>query len=101
LAPQLYALRAVLCSSDGSVSIPAVADSRAASRAGKATTTGVLPAKPGRQGPKQAERSSALWESPIKDVLPVGAAARGVFPAYHRITESQNGRGWKGPLWVI
>jgi len=19
----------------------------------------------------------------------------------HRITESQNGRGWKGPLWVI
>ena len=19
---------------------------------------------------------------------------------YHRITESQNGRGWKGPLWV-
>ena len=21
--------------------------------------------------------------------------------AYHRITESQNSRGWKGPLWVI
>jgi len=20
---------------------------------------------------------------------------------YHEITESQNGRGWKGPLWVI
>jgi len=20
---------------------------------------------------------------------------------YHRITESQNSRGWKGPLWVI
>jgi len=20
---------------------------------------------------------------------------------FHRITESQNGRGWKGPLWVI
>jgi len=20
---------------------------------------------------------------------------------YHRITESQNVRGWKGPLWVI
>jgi len=19
----------------------------------------------------------------------------------HRITESQNGRGWKGPLWVV
>ena len=22
-------------------------------------------------------------------------------PTLHRITESQNGRGWKGPLWVI
>jgi len=22
-------------------------------------------------------------------------------PRSHRITESQNGRGWKGPLWVI
>jgi len=21
--------------------------------------------------------------------------------AAHRITESQNGRGWKGPLWII
>jgi len=21
--------------------------------------------------------------------------------AFHRITESQNVRGWKGPLWVI
>ena len=21
--------------------------------------------------------------------------------AHHRITESQNSRGWKGPLWVI
>jgi len=21
--------------------------------------------------------------------------------AFHRITESQNSRGWKGPLWVI
>jgi len=20
---------------------------------------------------------------------------------FHRITESENGRGWKGPLWVI
>jgi len=27
-----------------------------------------------------------------------------LYPAnyvYHRITESQNSRGWKGPLWVI
>jgi len=23
------------------------------------------------------------------------------FLAIHRITESQNGSGWKGPLWVI
>jgi len=23
------------------------------------------------------------------------------FLFFHRITESQNGRGWKGPLWVI
>jgi len=22
-------------------------------------------------------------------------------PKYHRITESQNVQGWKGPLWVI
>ena len=22
-------------------------------------------------------------------------------PTYYRITESQNSRGWKGPLWVI
>jgi len=24
-----------------------------------------------------------------------------LFSAYYRITESQNSRGWKGPLWVI
>jgi len=23
-----------------------------------------------------------------------------IFVLLHRITESQNGRGWKGPLWV-
>ena len=23
------------------------------------------------------------------------------FLLFHRITESQNSRGWKGPLWVI
>jgi len=22
-------------------------------------------------------------------------------PYYYRMTESQNGRGWKGPLWII
>jgi len=26
---------------------------------------------------------------------------RKVISQNHRITESQNGRGWKGPLWVI
>jgi len=30
-----------------------------------------------------------------------GKAADVVYLNFHRITESQNGRGWKGPLWVI
>jgi len=30
-----------------------------------------------------------------------GFEANNVTSALHRITESQNSRGWKGPLWVI
>ena len=43
-------------------------------------------------------RSAGLagWD-PLGPPLPVTAA----WPGDHRITESQNGRGWKGPLWVI
>ena len=34
-------------------------------------------------------------------LLPAAAPAAPGFAAAHRITESQHGRGWKGPLWVI
>jgi len=34
--------------------------------------------------------------------FPLGAGLRvRRLPQNHRITESQNDRGWKGPLWII
>jgi len=35
------------------------------------------------------------WERQRLRYIPVTASQN------HRITESQNSRGWKGPLWVI
>lgn len=54
-------------------------------------------AKPGRQGPKQAERRSALWKSPRKDVVQVGAPARGIFSA-HREESSVLQQGTPQPV---
>lgn len=42
------------------------------------------------QGPKQAERSSTLWKSPIKGVEQVGAPARSIFSA-HRVQYIEQG----------
>lgn len=73
-----------LCFSFGSISIPAEADAGAASRADEAAATEELSAKLGREGPKQAERSRAPWKSPLKDVVWMGAPARGIFSAHRR-----------------
>ena len=47
------------------------------------------------------------WTDP-KDLMALSnpwcfpsAALPGALSITHRITESQNSRGWKGPLWVI
>jgi len=36
-----------------------------------------------------------------RQTTPAAPAFAGPCPQAHRITESQNSRGWKGPLWVI
>jgi len=50
--------------------------------------------------PKQAVRAGGAEEElPAKlNITDVTPGRRG---DDHRITESQNSRGWKGPLWVI
>jgi len=53
------------------------------------------------------ERAGGLAQSlaPCKELVPGKGYRNGKFwrPGIgnHRITESQNGRGWRGPLWVI
>ena len=46
--------------------------------------------------PLLAAGDAALRDALLQDVNPVFNPQ-----AVHRITESQNSRGWKGPLWVI
>jgi len=42
----------------------------------------------------------ALWLD-LQRGLRTGTGFQRVLGQNHRITESQNNRGWKGPLWVI
>jgi len=55
----------------------------------------------GSVGAENIERSQSTSVSVNPgDKAPTAPLAVGMHPI-HRITESQNSRGWKGPLWVI
>jgi len=50
--------------------------------------------------PDQGETSDEAFSLQLQEAL----CSQSLVPLgdlNHRITESQNGRGWKGPLWVI
>jgi len=50
---------------------------------------------------KEERRCSRCWNGDSPAAHGEDHAGGDVHTAAHRITESQNGRGWKGPLWVI
>ena len=51
--------------------------------------------------PAMTQASSLSWSARISGRLLTACLTRQLSPGFHRITESQNSRGWKGPLWVI
>ena len=78
----------------------------ARSRVGVAVVNGLLYAVGGYDGQLRLSTVEVYnpemdsW-SKVESMNSKRRCVRGSLGGNHRITESQNSRGWKGPLWVI